>query len=239
MAECPICGGTGFKIIERGGASGAAPCDCRVATIAKALAERSGVPKLYAECTLENFRTAHYQRDSIMFIGFAITLLAVEKYLRDFKRARHSQGDPSGLLFLGPNGSGKTHLGVAVMRTLISRGVPAVFLDCGDMLEQVKATFGTNARAQALKAAMENDLVLLDDLGAQTGSEWVKDTIGSVISHRYNEGKATLVTTNVAPEDMADRFGDRAASRLKQMCRLIQLPRSVEDFRGNKPKRRK
>jgi len=234
MNDCPICGGTGFKIIERGGVSGAAPCECRLATVVKALAERSGVPKLYAECSFDSFRTSQFQRDSVLFIGYAIALLAVDEYRRNFKRA-----DPPGLCFIGPNGSGKTHLSVAVLRALIAKGVPAVFLDCGDMLEQVKATFGTNARAQALKAAMENDLVLLDDLGAQTGSEWVKDTIGSVISHRYNEGKPTLVTTNVAPDDMADRLGDRAASRLKQMCRFIQLPMGAEDFRGTKPTRRK
>lgn len=232
--ECQICGGSGFKIVAIGVYSGASPCECRLPSVAKALLERSGVPPAYSGCTLENFKTSQLQNDAVLFIGFANALLAVSEYLREFGRS-----DRPGLLIHGPHGTGKTHLGVAVLRTIILRGIPGVFLDCGNMLEQVKATFGTNHKAEAYKAAMENDIVLLDDLGAQSASDWVKDTIGAVITSRYNERKATIVTTNLSPEDFAERLGDRAGSRLREMCKFVPIPVGADDYRKDNPVTRK
>lgn len=231
---CQLCGGSGFTVVNIGGYSGAKACDCRVPTIGKALLERSGVPPAYSGCTLENFKTSHLQVEPVLFIGFANALLATSGYLREFGRLERP-----GLLIHGPHGTGKTHLGVAVLRTLIMRGIPGVFLDCGNMLEQVKATFGTNHKAEAYRAAMENDIVLLDDLGAQASSDWVKDTIGAVITSRCNERKATIVTTNLNPEDFAERLGDRAGSRLREMCKFVPIPVGADDFRKDNPVSRK
>lgn len=233
MADCPICGGTGFKIVVRGGVSGAGPCECRVPALAKAVADRSGIPKVYAGCEIESFRTSHALGDSILFVGFANAVLACAEY----SAARNA--DPPGMMFYGPSGTGKTHLAVGILRKALARGYAGVFLDCGNMLEQVKATFGTNAKAEAYRAAMEAPIVLLDDLGAQQGSEWVKDTISSVVTHRYNEGKATLVTTRLGTEDLLERVGERTVSRLRGMCRLVQLPLGAEDYRKMNPGKRK
>ena len=44
VAECTLCDGTGYQIVERGGYSGAATCECRKPLIREALVERAGIP---------------------------------------------------------------------------------------------------------------------------------------------------------------------------------------------------
>src|SRR5664279_3064273 len=47
-----------------------------------------------------------------------------------------------GLLFVGPVGVGKTHLAVAILKTLIEDcGVKGLFCDFSDLLERIQATF--------------------------------------------------------------------------------------------------
>jgi hypothetical protein len=54
-AVCPKCEGTGFIIIERGGISGAEPCDCRAQGRTARLQDRSQIPVLYQNASFDNF----------------------------------------------------------------------------------------------------------------------------------------------------------------------------------------
>ena len=53
---CPHCGGSGWKIVEREGASGAERCNCRDGERAGLLEERAGIPPLYRHASLDNFK---------------------------------------------------------------------------------------------------------------------------------------------------------------------------------------
>jgi DNA replication protein DnaC len=96
---------------------------------------------------------------------------------------------------------------------------------------------------------MDTEVILLDDLGAHRVTDWVEDTVTSIITSRCNQRKALIATTNlIDPEagyatyertaggkvdyrtTLTDRIGPRARSRLFEMCRVIRMP-LVEDFR--------
>lgn len=232
MSACRICSGTGFRIVKMGGETAASPCECRARELADALMARSGIPAPYDRCSFETFRTDHMVGDSVLFIGLTQSLRRCVRYAG----WAMNKGTP-GLLLFGPSGSGKTHLAVSVLRAVIARGAAGVFLDCGHMLSQIKDTFGTRGKAEAYGAAMESRVVVLDDLGAAPDSNWVRDTIGAVISWRYNESLPTIVTTTIPPQEFVDKFGARTASRLNQMCSLLRLPPGSEEF--SKAKRRR
>jgi DNA replication protein DnaC len=96
-------------------------------------------------------------------------------------------------------------------------------------------------------------VILLDDLGAHRVTDWVEDTVTSIITSRCNQRKALIATTNlIDPEagyttyernnatgkvdyrtTLSERIGPRARSRLFEMCRVIRMP-LVEDFRMRK-----
>jgi len=155
-----------------------------------------------------------------------------------------------GLLILGPCGVAKTHLAVAILRALVLRhGVAGVFCDFRELLKTIQRSFRPDiamTEAEILVPVLKSEIVVLDDLGAERPSQWVRDTFAYIINHRYNQKRTTLITSNFsdrAPardlsgdgtgvfgeETLAERIGERLRSRLYEMCKEISI--SGPDFR--------
>jgi DNA replication protein DnaC len=91
---------------------------------------------------------------------------------------------------------------------------------------------------------MDKEVLLLDDLGEHRVTDWVEDTVTSIITYRCNNRKPLIATTNLIDADagygkvdhrttLTERIGPRARSRLFEMCRVIKMP-LVEDYRLRK-----
>ena len=62
------------------------------------------------------------------------------------------------------------------------------------------------------------DLLHIDDLGAERRTEWVLEQLYSIVNTRYEEQRATLVTSNLDHEALTAQVGERIVSRLEGMC---------------------
>jgi DNA replication protein DnaC len=243
---CPICGGTGWKIVERAGLSGAARCTCSETTFARVIKENSGIPLNYQHASLDNFQIP--QDNPIARSGLGTVLMQVRSFVREFPA-----GDKQGLLLVGDAGSGKTHLAVAALRALMDRGHEGIFFDYQNLLERIRSSYDSTSGAtdrEAYRSALDAELLLLDDLGAHRVTEWVEDTVTSIITYRCNNRKPLIATTNLSDPDitgvqlgyttpsgtsinkqtLTDAIGVRARSRLFEMCRIVKMP-AVEDYR--------
>ena len=247
VETCSGCGGSGWKIIQRDGMSAAERCDCSNAGRATWLEEQANIPPLYELASVENFVLP--QANPTARTGLGTALLAVKSYIREYPSC-----PKPGLLFLGSPGTGKTHLAVAALRGLLAKGFEGIFFDFQNLLDRIRSGYDKTSGAtdkEAYRSALEAEIIVLDDLGAHRVTDWVEDTVTSIITHRCNNRKATIITTNLRDPEVGDRratgleediqskyfleerIGARARSRLFEMCRVIKMP-AVEDYRMRK-----
>jgi len=172
----------------------------------------------------------------------AAARLAVAKFVEQYPL------DKTGLLLIGPSGTGKTHLSVAIIKELIlEKGVSGLFCDYRELLKQIQNSYNSSVQVtelDLLRPVFQTEVLVLDDLGAVKPTEWVWDTVSVILNTRYNENRTTIITTNfmdgpaaalagprgaAREETLGDRIGERMRSRLSEMCRIINV--NAPDYR--------
>ena len=163
------------------------------------------------------------------------------KSLQKSLKAAHVYAErPKGwLVFMGGYGSGKTHLAAAIANYRAKLGDPPLFVMVPDLLDHLRATFSPNSnvafdrRFDEIRMA---PLLILDDLGTQSMTPWVKEKLYQLFNYRYNAELPTVITTS----DSLDEMDPRIRSRLLdgKLCTIyaINVP-SYHGSKGKKPKR--
>ncbi|MBI1291708.1 ATP-binding protein [bacterium] len=211
-AECPKCGGYGYIIDEA--TITARPCDCPAYT-EMTLRRRqtdAGVPARFSVKTFEGFEVPKGEKD----LG-AIVQMA-RSYASGFNR-----GEKSGILMRGVPGCGKTHLAVSILHVVVKRGYSARYENFSDLLSKIRDTFNRDSEVSEgdlLEDVDNADLLVLDDLGAEMTSDWVRDRLYLILNRRYENARPVIITTNCSEHELAARVGERIASRLYEMCDL-------------------
>ncbi|MBV9405761.1 MAG: ATP-binding protein [Acidobacteriaceae bacterium] len=211
---------------EKDGLSAADRCTCVAETRAEELTEAAQIPRNYRDASFESFLLP--EDNPIARRSLSDVMVAVKSFIRGYPT-----NAKQGLLLIGPTGTGKTHLAVAALRELIVRGHEGIFFDYQNLLERIRSsyneTLGASSR-EAYNTALEAEILLLDDLGAHRVTEWVKDTVTSIITYRCNHRKPLIATTNLSDEEMHQAISERAYSRLFEMCLVVKIP-GAPDYR--------
>ena len=82
---------------------------------------------------------------------------------------------------------------------------------------------------------MRCDLLILDDLGTEMTTSFVQSALYQIVNGRLMEKRSTIISTNLAPEEIGSRYGRSVLSRLEGEYEI--LPFFGEDIRRLKRER--
>ena len=206
MDVCAACGDS--KWTE--GDNGLIRCPTCAPDPVERFLEASHIPGRFVQCRVATFQTPTPQ--------LAAARESVVKFI-----SRYEPGD--GILLHGPSGVGKSHICCATLRHLISKRVePGLFVDYRHMFTTISNTYDSDEReAEVIAPFLDAPILLLDDLGARRPTDWLLDTLGVILGHRYNNELSTICTTNLSGDQLARAIGQRMFSRLHQMCEFVPV----------------
>jgi DNA replication protein DnaC len=160
------------------------------------------------------------------------------KSLQKTLRAAHTYAEkPKGwLVLMGGYGSGKTHLAAAIANYRAGLGDPPLFVMVPDLLDHLRATFSPNSnttfdrRFDEIRTA---PLLVLDDLGTQSMTPWVREKLYQLFNYRYNAELPTVITTADSMNEMDARIRSRLLDG--KLCTVYVL--NVPSYHGNRGKK--
>ena len=168
----------------------------------------AGVPTRFMECSFENYR-----RDND---GQRKAGKLAEEYLERFTQGKVS--DP--LFLLGTVGTGKTHLAIAILIKLLTDEIirSGKYTTTMKMLRDIRSSYnhGSDRTEQQIINSYTNvDLLVLDEVGVQYGTDGEKLLIYEVLNGRYEEMKPTVIIANLPYPELEAYMGKRVMDRLK------------------------
>ena len=172
----------------------------------------------YRDCTFESDDRLNPKRSDVCL-----------RYADTFDKS-----DPYGLLLWGGIGTGKSYMAAAIANRVIDRGYSALLTDIGSIVSLMESSF--DDRRKNLDRILRYDLLVIDDLGAQRGTEYMMEHVYSVIDGRYRSGRPMVITTNFNADEIkenreSERWG-RIFDRILECCYPVE-------FRGKSRRRAK
>jgi DNA replication protein DnaC len=220
--DCPIC--KGARVVHPRLPSGqpdysrVVPCRCLKSEQDD---ERQSRLKQYSNLG----SLARFTFDNLMPEGRSSHPRSQERFSHASQAARAFAAEPKGWLVLGgPSGSGKTHLAAAIVNERIRQGRPALYITAPDLLDRIRASFNPDSETpydEFFDQVRNAPLLVLDDLGVQSGTPWAKEKLDQLLTSRFNAELPTVIVTITPVELMDERLRTRLTD--PRLCQVYVL----------------
>lgn len=184
----------------------------------------AAIPARFIGRTFENFRA---DTD-----GKRHALTVARDYAEDFAELSRRG---AGLVFSGLPGTGKSHLATAILQALLGRDVR--YVTCMDLIRSIRETWrkdSERSEGQVLRYLERLDLLVIDEMGVQYGTDGEQTILFDVLDRRYREVRPTILLTNQDRAGLKAYVGERIFDRLAETCRWVPF-----DWESYRPTARK
>ena len=201
---CKRCSDTGYVDTQM--------CTCLREALIRENFRTSGMGDLLERQSFENFDLERYKKDGEdVYRRVKLNFSAAKAFAESFREKRGN------LFLVGTTGAGKTHLTTAIARAVLDRGFDVIY----DTAQNIMAAFehdrfrsGYQPSESRAEKYMECTLLILDDLGTEFTNAFTVSCLYNLLNERQNKGLSTVISTNVSPAQLRDKYEDRIYSRL-------------------------
>lgn len=142
--------------------------------------------------------------------------------------------EKKGLILVGNNGVGKTHIACSIANKLIENGIPVIYGTLINLLAELRNSYDTDnniSEMEIIKLYENVALLIIDDLGKEKPTDWVLEKLFLIVNNRYNNYLPIVITTNYNRNQLRERLCvnknysmvDSIISRLYEMCGGIEI----------------
>ncbi len=225
--DCMICKDSGYI--------GGKVCECVKKIAAKIIVEELKNQMPLEDCTFENFDLNYYSKDGENARKRMTAILKLcKEYVNNF-----NSNTSENLLFMGAPGLGKTHLTLAIVSGVADKGFIPFYGPAENLFTLVSNERFSGENKGSYQAMLDCDLLVIDDLGTEFINEFSRSILYNLINSRLLSKKPTIINTNLTMKEIADRYGERIASRLiggynanKFIGKDIRQQKFLEENRG-------
>lgn len=171
-----------------------------------ALRAASGIPRRFESKRIDDYAAQSPGQQRIRDLA--------ERYV-----AKFPEQPGASLIFCGKPGTGKTHIACGIGNALIEAGQRVVFATVLSAIRSIKETYRQGSEcseADAIAALVAPAVLIMDEVGAQTGSEHEKMLMFEIINERYQECRATILISNLTRDELDAYLGDRMMDRFRE-----------------------
>ena len=127
----------------------------------------------------------------------------IKTFVSDFRKKKPVKG----LYIFGTFAVGKTYSLMLVAKALSSYGIDHIFAYFPDLVTEIKNGMENGKYDKIIDILKETDVLLLDDIGAENMTPWLRDEVlGPIVNYRMNLKKPIFISSNIEPKDLKNHF---------------------------------
>ena len=214
---CPLCRDTGYV--------GSQKCACFKKAEIGLLYTQSNLTEILEKENFEHFSFDWYS-DTIIDEATGLTARETAKRAYDASRefVRTFDSCCQNLLFYGNTGVGKTFLSHCIARDLIKSAHCVLYFSAYDLFDKMaQHTFRRSGDEPGEDFIYDCDLLIIDDLGTELTNSFVSSQLFLCINERIARRRATIISTNLTPEEFSATYSERTYSRILSDFRMLKL----------------
>lgn len=170
--------------------------------------DRACIPLRFREKSFDNFIASTPEQNKALSIAKEFS----EQFYVHYK-------DGSSLVFSGKAGTGKTHLALSIAQEVMNAGYTATYLNAMDIIRMIRDTWrkdSDKSETDVLNLLGRIDLLIIDEVGVQRGTDDEQMLLFDVINRRYSDMMPIILLTNLGTKGFSEFITERSYDRLRE-----------------------